>query len=164
MELQIIINAVSNSNLGYTAAELTFVQQGGLHKAGRVWGDCRVKWFGSRTCREIWCNVMYHAIYIYYTIYIYIYIQYTYYICIYIYIVYIYICFYVLYIIYKLLESIMLNMFFGAGHPRRHFSWGQRWCAGWCLEGGRKSGWLFWVKVVVSKPVLQRTLRISFNS
>ena len=48
-------------------------------------------------------------------------------------------------------------MFFGAGHPRRHFSWGQRWCSGWCLEGGRKSGWLFWVKVVVSKPVLQRT-------
>ena len=48
-------------------------------------------------------------------------------------------------------------MFFGAGHPRRHFS------SGWCLEGGRKSGWLFWAKVVVPKPVPQRTFRISLN-
>ena len=32
----------------------------------------------------------------------------------------------------------MLNLFFRARYPQRHFSWGQRWCSGWCLEGGRK--------------------------
>ena len=51
-----------------------------------------------------------------------------------------------------------------AKYPQRRFSWGQGWCSGWCLESACKSDWLFWVKVVVSKPVLQRVFRACLNS